>query len=158
MAQSSNTIHDCPASTNEEGRSACESSSAVIRRRLQKASRSGSCNSERISSATAARMSRWETGPLAVAKRLSRASDGKEAMVARSNYLWYHRGECTKNLSGFLSGPLPGSEIGASILLSETVRIESRESLCQKRAGNRHFGHIFFYSSEYSQFLGRIAG
>ena len=62
----------------------------------------------------------------------------------------YHRGECTKNLSGYLSGPLPGSRIGASIWLLEAVRIESRESLCQKRAGNGHFWHIFFYSSEYN--------
>ncbi len=66
--------HDCPAPTNKEGRSVKAhrpSSGEDYGKHLE-----GSCNSERISSATAAWMSRCDTGPLAVAKRLSRASDG----------------------------------------------------------------------------------
>ena len=70
--------------------------------------------------------------------------------VARSNYSIIEE-SAQKNLSGYLSGPLPGRRIGASIRLSEAVRIASRESLCQKRARNRIFWRFFTYPSQSNQ-------
>ncbi len=129
-------VADIPNEDNKRRGLKRKTSLAVIRQRLRKALTTGSCSSEGMDSATMARMSRCNTRPLVEAKRLSRESDGKEGMATRSNQYHYRRGEGVKILSGYISRPLPGSQIDTSIRLSKAVWIDSRESwwqVCAKK-------------------------